>query len=538
MAQHPLPIVILIAILCTFEFIIRSHVFQFLSRWRGCIVGVMLCLAGTPAMAQSATPGQASSAARSVVTAGNFNFTLSGCRAVSVTVDCDIAIENRTPDDRHILVISRQKQGSAPQDIRLRSLGVSTMIDDAGNAYEVDSLRLSNQDGANNGQSSFEVYAGTLPVLTLHFDNVGLRVTKFSRLTLVVAEQTPGLITPLSVVFNDQPIARQATESQPRAPATSDRRFVIETPAWRLALRGCRAVPDGVGCTLIATNLSDARGAMFVGWQGHAGTVPELRKEPLGRSKMINDTGAAFIASQMFVQSPGYAAHEDISNGQQFWQTEPFADRRFDLYFTNIGTAVARLPRLDLAIANLPLQGNQGLQSPNSIGVRFMDIPVVPMVQNEADATVAPEWVPEPKGSDPDGKKLRFCSASATTEAMLQLLRGAAQDRNVQGLSAVAALPAAQRTDISDVQIASMIASPVPGEPQSADFLCNVTYRGRPPELGLGLTDVMMNLTWVEPFHGQFRVTGWTAPQPFVMLEMLSRFPLSASNQYRRPLSR
>jgi hypothetical protein len=500
------------------------------------MVGVMLCLAGTPAMAQSAIPGQTDSAAPPTVRAGNFDFTLSGCRAVSVTVDCDIAVENRTSDDRRILVISRFKGGV--RDMGLTTFGASTMIDDAGQTYEVESLRLANQDGTITGQSYFQVYSGTHPVLTLRFDNVGLRVSKISRITLVVAEQTPHGVEPLPVIFNNQPIARQSTNSQPDPAAAADRRFVIETPAWRFVLQGCRIVPDGIGCTLVATNLSDARNAIYLGWQGHSGAVRSIRGDLQDKTSVIDDSGAVFFATQMFVQSPGFAAHEDISNGQQSWLTEPYTDRRFDLYFANIGTAFTRLPRLDLALANQTLHGNQTSGNPTKIAARFVNIPVAPMTRSAADAAVAPRWSPAPQGSDPDGGKLKFCSATETREAMLQLLRRAVQDRNVQGLPAVAALPVAQRTDISDVQIAGTTASPVPGEPQGADFLCNVTYRSAPPESATGMTGVMMNSTWVEPFYGLFRVTGWTGPQPFVMLEMLSRLPLSATNQYRQPVSR
>src|ERR1700731_420752 len=140
---------------------------------REILARVITCLVLCPTLAWGQAGAGGAPSTHPVVTAGNFTFRLSGCRAGSVTVDCDIAIENRTADDLTIRVFSRFISGV--QDVRLRALGVSTMIDDAGKTYEVETLRLANQDGAPNGQSTFQIFAGTHPVLSLHFENVGLR---------------------------------------------------------------------------------------------------------------------------------------------------------------------------------------------------------------------------------------------------------------------------------------------------------------------------------------------------------------------------
>ena len=411
-------------------------------------------------------------AGQATVLAGSFEFTVSGCRAVSTTLDCDIAVVNRTEDDRRILIMSRFRGGI--RDMRLAALGTTTIIDDAGKEYEAEFAKLSNQNSQETGQTFFNVYSGTHPVLTLHFDNVGIRVSKISRLTLVVAEAGTAGLQRLNVVFHDLPVARQAADTGPQTKLLADRRFLIETPSWRIGLQGCRAVPDGIGCTMVATSLSDGRTALFVGWQGNPGAVRSLALERLGKTTMIDEGGAAFIATQMFVQKPKTAAREDVSNGQTSWLFEPYATWRFDLYFANTQN-LTRIPRLDLALADQAMRGNQASAPPTAIAARFKEIPVASMPSRAEEAPVATEWVPAPLT---DGEKIGLCSSPGVQNAMLQILRMAARNPKVQRLASVAKLTLAERADLGDLRISSATAATLPAAPPaSTDFLCSVTYQ-------------------------------------------------------------
>ena len=138
-----------------------------------------------------------------VVKSKHFTFRLENLQAVGADVAADIEIDNRTRDDRTLVVqVTADKLANAGTT----GLPPCTIIGPDATSFASSAASLANQSGSQDGQESFTIFANTTPVLHLTFAGAAtLTRAEWVRLSLGEPEGNSKLGL-LSIAFKDAPV--------------------------------------------------------------------------------------------------------------------------------------------------------------------------------------------------------------------------------------------------------------------------------------------------------------------------------------------
>ncbi len=314
---------------------------------------------GTTSPIASPTSAMTNTRTSQAVDTNGYRFSLSGCRRRDMDVICEIQVQNKQVQDRRFLLVTKEFNGAGLSAV-YNQVGLSQAVDASGRRFFIENGQFGNLATDPSGQSTWPVFQGTTPTLTLTFKNVGLTTTAFSRIALRAADATDrSNLTAFLILFQNIAISGSTLAGAPIPPGPDSGPNVRELHGWRFRLTSCAFAAHSLQCSLDITNLTD------VGRQLRMGS-----RDNSTLARFVTADGSLYVARSGALET---GDRWPVGLLSAAWTWKPYQKHTIRASFGAMPTTATKAVRIDFLA---DFAANQSAFASAESTIRFADVDV------------------------------------------------------------------------------------------------------------------------------------------------------------------